>query len=499
MTTAVLQDLDVLQSADLIRLASADPVLEYVFRHALLQDAAYNLLLRGERQALHREVGTVLERVYPDRREELAAVLAYHFEQAEAWDRAVHYLVLAGNQALKRFANREARDLLDRAAAHLEASDEDVAPALRVEIGLGRAQAGFTFIPFDETLALLEDTLRTAEELGDDRLLAAIHLQIGRVRHGRGESYTTSPALRESLEEALRLGADLGDDSVRAVPLSLIGSARLAAGDHSGAIECLEQALPILESLDDYANAALTAGTLARAYARSGDFAAARQAITRSRPLAEKSGDPNVIVDVEIFSGIVAAERGDLDEAVRRTRMGVQLADEVGNTYCSLVGNFFLGDQYLRRGETESAMASLTRSRELAEFCDAGSLMSLSDAWLGAANARLDDADDLRAFDAPLRHARVIGDRYGESLVLQLRSRARASQPNPDWASSIKDLQSAATNLDQLDARPVLTRVLNDLGRALAEAGRHEEATDVQRRTDELARSMGMNPDPAPF
>jgi tetratricopeptide (TPR) repeat protein len=176
--------------------------------------------------------------------------------------------------------------------------------------------------------------------------------------------------------------------------------------------------------------------------------------------------------------------------------VGVQLADEVGNTYCSLVGNFFLGDQYLRRGEAESAVASLTRSRELAEFCDAGSLMSLSDAWLGAANARLVEAGDLRVFDAPLRHARVIGDRYGESLVLQLRSRARASQPDPDWASSIDDLQSAAKHLEDLGARPALTRVLRDLGRALSEAGRGEAAADVLRRADELTRTMGMSPDP---
>jgi len=499
MTTTVLQELDLLQSADLIRLASADPDLQYIFRHALLQDAAYNLLLRGERHGLHREVGTVLERVYPDRQDELAAVLAYHFEQAEAWDRAVPYLILAGNQALKRFANREARDLLDRAAVHLEASDQDLSPAVRVEVGLGRAQAGFSFIPFDQTLALLEDTLRAAEQLGDNRLLAAVHLQIGRVRHGRGESYTTSPALRESLEEALRLGADLGDDSVRAVPLALIGSARLAAGDHGGAIECLEQALPILESLDDYANAALTAGTLARAYARSGDFATARQATERAVPLAEKSGDPNVVVDVEIFSGVVAAEQGDLDEAVRRTRKGVKLADEVGNTYCSLVGNFYLGDQYLRMGEAESAMASLTRTRDLAEFCDAGSIMSLSDAWLGAADARVVDGGDLRVFDAPLRHARVIGDRYGESLVLQLRSRSRASQPNPDWASNIEDLRLAATNLEELGARPALARVLGDLGRSLAEAGRDAQAADVLRRADELMRAMGMNPESAWF
>ncbi|HSI81527.1 MAG TPA: hypothetical protein VK919_12845 [Solirubrobacterales bacterium] len=498
MTTVIEKELDLLRSADLIRLASTEPDVEYLFRHALLQDAAYNLLLRGERQVLHREVADVLERLFPDRRDELAAVLAHHYERAEEWDRAIEYLVLAGRQALRRFANREARDLLDRAAEHLDASDLDSNLALRVEVGLGRAQAGFSFVPFDENLALLEDTLRCAEELGDDHLLAAVHLQIGRVRSARGESYATSPKLRTSLDEAVRLGATLGDRSVRALPLSLIGSARLASGDQAGAIEALEEALPILEAIEDYSSAALTAGTLGRALARAGDFEAARRASEAAQKMAERSGDPNVIVDTEIFAGIVAAEQGNLDEAIERTREGVRLADEVGNTYCSLVGNFYLGDQHLRRGEPGDAVASIERSRELAEFCDAGSIVSLSDAWMGAARAA-GDTDELDAFEAPLQHARALGNRHGASLVLQLRARARAAPPDPDWQGSIEDLRAAASDLEDLGARPVLARVLADLGRALAAAGRTDEAADASRRAEELAQSMGLNPEPPAF
>ncbi|HEX6228040.1 MAG TPA: tetratricopeptide repeat protein [Solirubrobacterales bacterium] len=492
------QELDLLRSADLIRLVSTDPDLEYLFRHALLQEAAYKLLLRDERQALHRDVGEVLERLFPDRREELAAVLAHHFEQGEDWDRAVEYLTLAGNHALKRFANREARDLLDRAAAHLAASETDSNLPLRVEVGLGRAQAGFSYIPFDDTLALLEETLRGAEQLDDEHLLAEIHLQIGRVRHGRGESYATSPKLRASLDEALRLGAALGDDSVRAVPLSLVGSARLASGDYPGAIECLEAALPILESLEDYANAAATAGTLGIAHARVGDFSAAHRASEASLAMAEQSGDPNVILDCRIFAGMAAAEQGELDRAIRLTQEGVRLADEVGNTYCSLVGNFHLGDQHLRRGEADDALASLQRSRALAEFCDAGSLVSLSDAWLAAARARL-GGGDLEIFDAPLHHARGRGDHYGAGLVLQLRARARSMQQDPDWESSVEDLQTAATELEELGARPALARVVADLGRALARAGRHDEAADASRRANELGQTMELEPEAPAF
>lgn len=491
MTAAIEQELEVLRSADLIRIASTDPEAEYLFRHALLQDAAYNLLLRAERQALHRDVGDVLERLFPDRREEFAAVLAHHFERAGDWDRAVEYLVLAGNQALKRFANREARDLLDRAAQHLDSSRADSDLALRVEVGLGRAQAGVSFIPFDETLGLLEETLQCAEELGDDRLLASIHLQIGRVGIRRGESYATSPKLRASVDEVLRLSTQFEDDSVRALPLSLIGSARLAGGDHAGAIESLEEALPIMESMDDYANAALTVGTLARAYARGGNFSDAHRASEASLLMAEQSGDPNVVVDSQIFSGIAAAEQGNLEEAIRLTSAAVRLADEVGNTYCSLVGNFYLGDQYLRCGEAEDAVASLERSQELATFCDAGSIISLSDAWLGAARAPL-GANDLGAFEAPLQHARLTGDLHASGLVLQLRARARAAQHDADWEASVEDLQAAARDLEELGARPTLARVLTDLGRALAAAGRDDEAADASRRADELAQSMEM-------
>jgi Flp pilus assembly protein TadD len=57
----------------------------------------------------------------------------------------------------------------------------------------------------------------------------------------------------------------------------------------------------------------------------------------------------------------------------------------------------------------------------------------------------------------------------------------------------------AATNLEELGARPALTRVLADLGRALAKAGRDEEAADVLRQADELTRTMGMKPEPAAF
>ena len=115
--------LDTLEARGLIRLAAAQPELEYLFRHALLQDTAYESLLKQERRSLHQVVGMALEELYPDRLGEMAAVLARHFEQAGDTDKAVDYLAAAAKFAIDRNAITEAYELYSRASALLPAYD----------------------------------------------------------------------------------------------------------------------------------------------------------------------------------------------------------------------------------------------------------------------------------------------------------------------------------------------------------------------------------------
>ena len=118
-TYAVETQLGVLESVGLVELYQTEPELEYLFRHVLVQEAAYASMVRHERRRLHHLVGEVLESRYAAGQTELAPVLALHFEQAGDQDRALNYLIAAGEYALERFANREALGFLDRAAALL--------------------------------------------------------------------------------------------------------------------------------------------------------------------------------------------------------------------------------------------------------------------------------------------------------------------------------------------------------------------------------------------
>ena len=154
---------DVLEAKGLIRLASIRPELEYLFRHGLVQDAAYSSLLKQERRELHGRVGAALEALYPERAGELALVLAMHFEQAGDAGRAIEYYVAGAKHALGQYAIQEAYGAFDRAASLI--AEEEAAPAAvelsadeanrrrarRIEVDLGRAEAGYSIRTPEET------------------------------------------------------------------------------------------------------------------------------------------------------------------------------------------------------------------------------------------------------------------------------------------------------------------------------------------------------------
>jgi predicted ATPase len=77
-----------LETSGLSRLAQIEPEIEYLFRHALVQEAAYETILKADRRVLHRVVGEALERLYPDRLTELAPILGQHFAEAGASEKA---------------------------------------------------------------------------------------------------------------------------------------------------------------------------------------------------------------------------------------------------------------------------------------------------------------------------------------------------------------------------------------------------------------------------
>ena len=484
--------LDTLEARGLIRLATIQPELEYLFRHWLVQEAAYGSLLKQERRQLHRLVGDALEELYPDRRDELAAVLALHYEQAGENERAVEYLVIAGGQALARNALTEAYSAYDRALTLLPAPTETDPPDLlrrRLEVGLGRAHAGYSMLPITALVDALASLVPGAEQLGDPRLLARLHVDLALARSHAGESVQT-PAVQHSLARAEELGGELGDPSLRAIPLAIIGIQQVFNGPVLDGVAALEEAVPLLELGPDSVTTAFARGTLAIGLARLGRFAEADRAARYAVELAER-GDLIAQLDAQIAASVVASERGDLAGAVPIAEACVLRAEETGATACAVVSTWILGDVYQRMDRLVDASRTLGRGTELANVVDRMVWRPTLQAWLSSTAAALGEPAEPDAWEEILATARSIGNRFGEAGILHMRG--AAAMRDGDTTAAIDDLAAAAAIREELGTRPSLARVLVPLGLALRSAGREAEAETHLRRAAQLFTELGIS------
>jgi adenylate cyclase len=122
--TKLADSLGELQRREFVRLnedGAADELdREYLFKHAITHDVAYNSLLLARRRELHKRVAETLEEFFPDRLDDLSATLGYHYERAESPARAIHYLEKAGDRARATFGNAEAIAFYRSAIAQID-------------------------------------------------------------------------------------------------------------------------------------------------------------------------------------------------------------------------------------------------------------------------------------------------------------------------------------------------------------------------------------------
>jgi predicted ATPase len=122
------------------------PASEYLFKHALVQDAAYSTLLRSRRQQLHGSIAATLEDRFPEIVRAQPALLAHHSSEAGLPEKAVDYWLTAGRQAWSRSAAAEAVALLRRGLAAVPAlpeTDRRREIELDLQIALGHAMLVF--------------------------------------------------------------------------------------------------------------------------------------------------------------------------------------------------------------------------------------------------------------------------------------------------------------------------------------------------------------------
>ena len=487
--------LDTLEAKGLIRLATIDPELEYLFRHALVQDAAYESLLKQERRSLHRVVGEAVEEMYPERATELAAVLAMHFEQAGDNDRAIRYLMDAARFAYARNAIVETYELYGRAEALLPPAspdDDEQVRRRRIEITLGKAKAGFSFVPEDTLIEMLKPIVEEAEKLGDLRLLAEAHLTLALLLQFRGDRPAKSPQLRHALDRAAEIAVELDDPVIAALPKSIIGLTQVFSGELHEGVERLKEAAPLLELKHDFVGSSFALVALAIGYARLGEFDLGEAAAKKASEIGEK-GDLIAKLDSLIGLSTVKSLRGDLEGAVPLAMQCTVMSEETGATACVVASNFVLGDAYMRQGKFGDAKIAFERGNEVANAIEQRTFRPSIAAYLRSTAASMGDfGPNIRSFDEALAETRQAGDQFGEANVIWKRAETESKRPGGNRDQMLADFAAAATAFDAMGARPFEARVLRDWGLALREHGDADDGDPKLRRALEMFDEMGI-------
>lgn len=495
--------LSTLEASGLIQIAALQPELEYLFRHALVQEAAYATLLKQDRRSLHRAAAETIVTLHADRRAELAGVIGLHFELAGDNARAAEYLLIAGDHALERFANREAIAFFTRAMALSDDQHVD----LRLRAAIGGAKAGWSYNQPGTDIERLERTVAGAEgadqrlvaeaEGADQHLVAEAYFWIAYLRRQRGETPESSSELKAALGRMEQIGEALSDPRTAALPRALMGAFDAFTGHLRKGVQEMQGALDTLGTAGDFVSRAMLSNFLVMAYARLGDFAAAERTLASAKAFA---GSADVIsrLDVDIAKAAIDVERGDMDDASSRSLACASRAEDLGAYACAVAATVMYGAASVALDNPSAAKQPLERGRELSAVTNMAPMRTLIHGYLGNARAELGDLPGgVVEWEAALSNARAMGDRYGEAHTLWARARASARQAQPDWKAALADTDRAIELFSVMDANPSFARALRDRARALFALNRPEEAEVAEQRSAELGRQLGLRD--APF
>jgi len=440
--------IDLLVDREFIQPNPNSPETEFTFRHVLMSDAIYGTLLRKESSALHGQVAEAIERMYLDRQEEHVEVLANHYRMSNNSDRALHYLLLAGQKAIRNQANQQARQYFETALELLPKAQPSGYQRYLAQSGMGDVllfigeypEARDYFLQAFQTLAseqknyqeksaLQIKIARTYERLGEydqaqSQIAAALETlkaepesfpaeraqawnDLAWIDFRRGNFAEADQLLQNAL--ALVEGSDAYE--VIASIYNRLGGVAYNQGNWEQAADYLRKSISIREASRDRVNLATSLNNLGLLETEMGQFERALATLTRSYELKSRLGQSEGIAMVLNNLGWINIQRNNLDEAQRVLDKALELTQQIGysSLHCQVLTT--IGEMYQAGGEWDRANKVLMEAeltirdigsddqraeiyRQLGEAALGRGEMETALGWVSKAGRLLDSLDD---------------------------------------------------------------------------------------------------------
>jgi len=340
-----------LQGLEFIYEKNLFPELEYIFKHALTQEVAYNSLLIKRRKEIHQRIGEAIEELYPDRLEDFYETLALHYRQSEVFDKATDYLIKSGEKSLDRYAVEEAHrhfkeayDILSSKSGRTKEED-----TLLIDLLIKWGYVFFCRGDYRGLNNVFSAHQELAESLGDKARLGLFYGWLGYALFW-GEKLNDS---YQYLSKALELGEEIDNQQVIGYACGCLSWTCLIMGLLDEAIACGERAQEISQSLesDDFL-CSLSLGGIGWAYCFKGEV---KKALATGEVLLEYGQSHSSIR--RLVMGLVVMAYGhaldaDFTSGIQYCTKAIEVSMDPSYTQAA---RFFLAMNYLSNGQIQEA------------------------------------------------------------------------------------------------------------------------------------------------
>jgi tetratricopeptide (TPR) repeat protein len=484
------QELSQLVDAELLYQYGEPPHTTYMFKHALIQDVAYESLLRRRRQALHGALGEAIEALESDRVAEQASILAYHYARSLHQDKAATYALLAGDEAMRLHARTEATTAYDQALTLARGlPDTPETQRMQIDAILKLAAVSSSREDLARDQVHLEQAQALAETLADEPRLAQVRYWQGRLAYVRGDLQTAITYAEQSLALADRLE----DEALSAPPVNLLGRSHTIRWDVAQGSQLMVRSTAQMHQIGNRVEEATAAGFAAVAFGFLGEFAQALAYGDRGVALARELTNPFAEAAALQYRGNAYDQQGAWTQALADYDAARRVAEEVGDHFRVYIVNLFAGWTYTRAGDTAAGRVLLGQALTFAGQIGTVLFAALVKACLAACSLALDELDTVPALcQEALRVAEETSDRFAQAVAYRALAEALALRPASDRQQAAQAMGEALRLWKEIEFNPELARTYVSYARLLHGWGQKSQARAYLTQAIAMFQEMGM-------
>jgi predicted ATPase len=473
------------------------PQATYVFKHALIQEAAYQSLLKSTRQQSHQRIAQVLEAQFADTVATQPELLAYHYTEAGLPAQALPYWQRAGERALERSANIEAIGHLTKGLELLKTLPDTVEYAhqeLTLQVTQGTAfiaTKGYAAPEVEQTYARAREL---CQRLGETPLLFRVLGGLQAFYFVRGELQTA----QELGEQLLRLAQSAHDPALFLRAHTALGLTSFHRGQFARALEHLEQGITLHALQKRRSRALQDPGVVFLCYAAMalwhlGYPDQVLKKIHEALTLAQELSHPYSLALARYFSTWLHQFRWEGPAARKQAEAVIELATEQGFAFLVAMGTILRGWALAEQGQREEGIAQICQGLAAQRATGAELFRSWYLALLAEAYAKGGQREEgLAVLSEALELVNKNEERIDEAELyrlkgeLSLQSRQGKTSPNQSAVSNPQVeaeaeacFQKAIEVTRQQQAKSLELRAVISLARLWQQQGKRAEAYEL--------------------